>query len=46
MRSIRAWFMRLGGLVGTARRERDLADELASHLQLTCPRDGPLGSIP
>src|ERR1700675_43019 len=34
MRLLRAWFLRLGGLFNRARRERELADELESHLQL------------
>ena len=34
MRRIRAFFFRLAGLVNRNRRERELADELESHLQL------------
>ena len=34
MRRLRAWFMRLGGLFGKERRERELAEELESNLQL------------
>ena len=34
MKSIRAWFVRLGGLLDTTRRDRELAAELESHLQL------------
>ncbi len=34
MKSLRAWFLRLGGLFGRERREKDLAAELESHLQL------------
>jgi predicted permease len=34
MRKLRAFFSRLGGLVPSRRRERDLAAELESHLQL------------
>jgi len=34
MKSLRAWFLRLGGLFGGERREKDLAAELESHLQL------------
>src|SRR6266568_3264775 len=34
MRRLRAWCWRLAGLFGTRRRERDLADELESHLQM------------
>jgi len=33
MRAIRAWFVRLAGLLIRAQRDRDLADELESHLQ-------------
>jgi len=34
MRTVRAWFSRLGGLFGRDRLERDLADEVRSHLEL------------
>jgi len=34
MRRIRAWFLRLGGLFGRERQERELAEELESHLQM------------
>jgi hypothetical protein len=34
MRQVRSWFMRLAGLFGRDRRDRELADELESHLQL------------
>lgn len=34
MRSLRAWLMRLGGLFGRQRRDRELAAELESHLQM------------
>lgn len=34
MKPFRAWLVRLAGLWPGARRERDLSDELASHLQL------------
>ena len=34
MRRLRAWFSRLGGLFNNERRERELADELESHLQM------------
>jgi hypothetical protein len=34
MRRIRAFFVRLAGLFGKTRRERDLADEIASNLEL------------
>jgi hypothetical protein len=34
MSTLRAWILRLGGLFGTERRDRDLADELESHVQM------------
>ncbi len=34
MKTLRAWLLRLAGLLPNARRERELADELESHLQL------------
>ena len=34
MRSIRAWFLRLGGLVRKRRHDHDLATEMESHLQM------------
>ena len=34
MSTLRAWFLRLGGLFGKERRDRDLADEMESHLQM------------
>jgi macrolide transport system ATP-binding/permease protein len=34
MKVLRVWMMRLGGLFGGARRERELADELDSHLEM------------
>src|SRR6266436_2780014 len=34
MRQLRAWVLRLGELLGRTRRERDLAAEMESHLQL------------
>src|SRR5437762_3252583 len=34
MRQLRAWFLRLGGLFDSAHREKDLAAEMASNLQL------------
>src|SRR5512146_254189 len=33
MRKLRAWFMRCGGIFRQQRRERELAEELESHLQ-------------
>jgi len=34
MRQLRAWFLRLGGLFSKERREKDLAAEMDSHLQM------------
>jgi predicted permease len=34
MRTLRAWMRRLAGTFAASRHERDMADELASHLQL------------
>jgi putative ABC transport system permease protein len=34
MRQLRAWFIRLGGLFHKERRDRELAEELESHLQM------------
>jgi len=34
MRRVRGWLLRLGGLFGRARRERELAAEMESHLQM------------
>lgn len=34
MRRLRAWLVRLGGVFGKRRRERDFTDELASHLDM------------
>ncbi len=34
MKTLRAWLLRLTGLLPSARRERELADELESHLQM------------
>jgi len=34
MRTLRAWFLRLAGLFAKDRRDRDFAQEMASHLQL------------
>jgi predicted permease len=34
MKWLRGWLLRLGGLFGRARRERDLAAEMESHLQM------------
>src|ERR1700684_2294259 len=34
MSALRAWILRLGGFFGRERRDRDLADELESHVQM------------
>ena len=34
MRALRAWFLRFGGLFARQRRDRELADEMESHLQM------------
>jgi len=34
MSTLRAWLLRVGGLFGKERRDRDLADEMESHLQM------------
>ena len=34
MRALRAWLLRFGGLFGRQRRDRDLGDEMESHLQM------------
>ncbi len=34
MRKIRAWLLRFGGFLRKERRERDLAAEMDSHLQM------------
>ncbi len=34
MRTLRAWLLRLGGLFGEERHERELAEEMESHLQM------------
>ena len=34
MRQMRAWLVRIGGLFGRSRRDREFAEELKSHLQL------------
>jgi predicted permease len=34
MSALRAWFWRVGGLFGKERRDRELADEMESHLQM------------
>jgi hypothetical protein len=34
MRKLRAWLLRLGGLFGKARQEREMAEELEGHLEM------------
>src|SRR5688572_16398778 len=34
MRQLRTWFLRLGGLFNNERRDRELAEEIESHLQM------------
>ena len=34
MGALRGWLFRLGGLFGTKRRDRDLADEIEAHLEM------------
>ncbi|HEV2223572.1 MAG TPA: ABC transporter permease [Candidatus Acidoferrales bacterium] len=34
MRALRAWLLRFGGLFGRRRRDRELADEMESHLRM------------
>jgi len=34
MRKLRAWFFRCGDLFSKRRRDRELADEMESHLQM------------
>ena len=34
MRALRAWFLRIGGLFGKERSDRELSDEMESHLQM------------
>jgi len=34
MRALKAWWLRLGGVFGKQRSERELADEMASHLEM------------
>jgi len=34
MRKLRAWFLRLAGLLGKERRDREMTEELESHLQM------------
>jgi len=46
MRRIRAWVVRLAGLVQPSRADRELADELESHLQLHVDDNMRLGMAP
>jgi hypothetical protein len=34
MRRLKAWFLRLGGLFGRERRDREFTEEMDSHLQM------------
>ncbi|MGH9696085.1 MAG: permease prefix domain 1-containing protein, partial [Bryobacteraceae bacterium] len=34
MKHLRAWFLRIAGLFPNTRRERDLSNEIASHLEM------------
>ncbi len=43
LRPLRAWFLRLGGLFRKDRRERDLADEISSHLDMHTEDNRRLG---
>src|SRR5713101_5095704 len=43
IRALRAWIRRLGGVVVRSRRDRELADELESHLQLHIDDNRRLG---
>src|SRR4051812_8297542 len=46
MRKLRAWFLRLGGLFNKQRKDRELADELESHLQMHIEDNLRLGMTP
>jgi putative ABC transport system permease protein len=46
MRRVRAWFLRLGGLFDKERPDRDLAEELESHLQMHIEDNLRLGMTP
>ena len=46
MRNIRAWLTRLGGLFGKQRRDRELAAELESHVQLYIEENVRAGMAP
>ncbi len=46
MRALRAWLMRFGGLFGKQRRDRELAAELESHLQMHTEENLHAGMTP
>jgi hypothetical protein len=46
MRTLRAWFLRLAGLFGKDRRDRELSAEMASHLQLHIDENLRVGMSP
>src|SRR5438034_534979 len=46
MRQLRGWFVRLGAAFGSARRDRDFAAELQSHLQLHVDDNIRAGTTP
>ena len=46
MRALRAWFVRFGGLFGKRRRDRELAAELESHLQMQIEDNVRAGMTP
>jgi putative ABC transport system permease protein len=46
MRKLRAWILRLGGLFNKQRKDRELADEIESHVQLHIEDNIRLGMTP
>src|SRR5687768_8202534 len=46
MRKLRAWILRLGGLFNKQRKDRELDDEIQSHLQLHIEDNLHLGMTP
>ena len=46
MRALRAWFVRFGGLFGKQRRDRELAAELDSHLEMQIDDNVRAGMTP
>ncbi len=46
MNRVRAWFVRLGGMFGKRRRDRELAAELESHLQMHMEENLRAGMTP